>query len=146
MARGIMYEITSETELENAGIFSLSEDDLLDFVGNAFDYCSDKDREEDVPEKMEYLQKFGFITGTDEIETTDGEKIVPYLSLIHIQMCIRDRDISIHDSYLTFWKIENAYGMEDPSGEYYVHYTIEIQLNGRYIEKEDMNYIFPRFN
>ena len=34
MARGIMYEITSETELENAGIFSLSEDDLLDFVGN----------------------------------------------------------------------------------------------------------------
>lgn len=45
MARGIMYEITSETELENAGIFSLSEDDLLDFVGNAFDYCSDKDRE-----------------------------------------------------------------------------------------------------
>lgn len=79
MARGIMYEITSETELENAGIFSLSEDDLLDFVGNAFDYCSDKDREEDVPEKMEYLQKFGFITGTDEIETTDGEKIVPYI-------------------------------------------------------------------
>ena len=59
MARGIMYEITSETELENAGIFSLSEDDLLDFVGNAFDYCSDKDREEDVPEMMEYLQKFG---------------------------------------------------------------------------------------
>ena len=79
MARGIMYEITSETELENAGIFSLSEDDLLDFVGNAFDYCSDKDREEDVPEMMEYLQKFGFITGTDEIETTDGEKTVPYI-------------------------------------------------------------------
>ena len=48
--------------------------------------------------------------------------------------------------YLTFWKIENAYGMEDPSGEYYVHYAIAIQLNGRYIEKEDMNYIFPRFN
>ena len=79
MARGIMYEITSETELENAGIFSLSEDDLLDFVGNAFDYCSDKDREEDVPEMIEALHKFGFETGTDEIATIDGVKKVQYI-------------------------------------------------------------------
>ena len=79
MARGIMYEITSETELENEGIFSLSEDDLLDFVGNAFDYCSGKDREEDVPEMMEYLQKFGFETGADEIATIDGVKKVQYI-------------------------------------------------------------------
>lgn len=79
MARGIMYEITSETELENAGIFSLSEDDLLDFVGNAFDYCSDKDREEDIPEMIEALHKFGFETGTDEIATIDGVKKVQYI-------------------------------------------------------------------
>lgn len=77
MARGIMYEITSELELESAGICSLTEDDLLDFVGNRFDHCSDQGWF--VPEMLEELQKFGFETGADEIVTFDGMKKVQYI-------------------------------------------------------------------
>lgn len=79
MARGFMYEITSELELESAGICSLTEDDLLDFVGNQFDYCSDQRGYRVVPKMIEKLQKFGFETGTDEIATIDGVKKVRYI-------------------------------------------------------------------
>jgi len=100
-------------------------------------------------DKLIFCKDADFLTGRTEFVHAEDFDFCKYVVDTINQLSLEPtytEDISIHDSYLTFWKIENAYGMEDPSGEYYVHYTIEIQLNGRYIEKEDMNYIFPRFN
>lgn len=55
-------------------------------------------------------------------------------------------DISICDSYLAFWKQENAEGYEDEDGEYYVNYVVAIELNEKSIEEDDMQKIFPHFN
>ena len=100
-------------------------------------------------DKLIFCKDAGFLTGRTEFVHAEDfdfcKYVVDTINQLSLELTYAE-DISIHDSYLTFWKIENAYGMEDPSGEYYVHYAIAIQLNGRYIEKEDMNYIFPRFN
>ena len=79
MARGTMYEIVSKTELDEAGVCRLTENDLLDYVGVEFDYCKDCDREATVGKMMDYLKKIGFETGTDKLDVDGNAESVPYV-------------------------------------------------------------------
>lgn len=70
MARGTIYEVVAEDELNNdISLFSLKEEDLYQHAGCEFDWCGDRDEDErkiDI-ESLFTILGTGFQTGTDPI-------------------------------------------------------------------------------
>lgn len=58
---------------------------------------------------------------------------------------LKPEDIAISGSCLSFWRREDGDGNEDKNGKYCVSYHVSIQLNGQFIEEEDMEKLFPNF-
>lgn len=58
---------------------------------------------------------------------------------------LKPEDICICGSYLSFWKREDADGIEDEKGKFFVSYCVTIKLNGQNVEESDMIEMFPHF-
>lgn len=56
-------------------------------------------------------------------------------------------DICICGNTLQFWATENADGYFDDNGEYYVLYSLFIEINGKTVDdEEELSELFPNFD
>ena len=78
-------------------------------------------------------------------EEFDFEKFVLDEINPHFMNDLTPKDITLCSSCLCFWKQEDADGMEDPKGEYFVSYAVAVSINDQYIDEEDLHEIFPNF-
>lgn len=78
-------------------------------------------------------------------ESFDFEKFVLQELNQHFINKLKPEAICIRDKNLSFYKQEDAEGMEDPKGEYFVSYAVAVSINGQYIDEEDLYEIFPNF-
>ena len=78
-------------------------------------------------------------------ESFDFEKFVLQELNQHFINKLKSEAICIRDKNLSFYKQEDAEGMEDPKGEYFVSYAVAVSINGQYIDEEDLYEIFPNF-
>ena len=78
-------------------------------------------------------------------ESFDFEKFVLQELNQHFINKLKPEAICIRDKNLSFYKQEDAEGMEDPKCEYFVSYAVAVSINGQYIDEEDLYEIFPNF-